>query len=76
LSSGIAKNRISHSANKQWLQFDSSIKEIEDLLHTDYHVFEHEKTGLMDVACEKYDLMLKERRKVTNNIKISCSFEN
>jgi tripeptidyl-peptidase I len=76
LGSGIAKNRISQSANKQWIQFDGSIKELEDLLHTDYHVFEHEKTGLMDVACEKYDLMLKEGEKVTNNVKIPSSFED
>jgi tripeptidyl-peptidase-1 len=50
---GIADDRISRSANEQWIQFDSTISELEDLLHTEYHVFEHERTGLQDVACEK-----------------------
>jgi tripeptidyl-peptidase-1 len=50
---GISSDRISQSANKQWIQFDSTIPELEDILQTEYHVFEHEKSGLQDVACEK-----------------------
>lgn len=52
-NAGIAKDRISQSANKQWIQFDGNVKELEDLLHTEYHVFEHKRTGLQDIACEK-----------------------
>jgi tripeptidyl-peptidase I len=52
-NAGIASDRISQSANKQWIQFDGTIKELEGLLHTEYHVFEHERTGLQDVATEK-----------------------
>lgn len=57
-ASGIAVDRISQSANKQWIQFDGSVKELEALLHTEYYVFEHEMTGLQDVACDKYVILL------------------
>jgi tripeptidyl-peptidase-1 len=53
LSAGIAEDRISQSANKQWMQFDGKIHELEGLLYTDYHVFENKKTNLESVACEK-----------------------
>ena len=53
-ASGIAVDRISQSANKQWIQFDGNVKELEALLHTEYYVFEHERTGQQDVACDKY----------------------
>jgi tripeptidyl-peptidase-1 len=50
---GIASARVSQSANQQWIQFDGTIQELENLLHTEYHVYEHKRTGLQDVACEK-----------------------
>jgi tripeptidyl-peptidase-1 len=50
---GIASDRISQSANKQWIQFNGTVQELGALLHTEYHVYEHEKTGLQDVACEQ-----------------------
>lgn len=51
---GISNDRISQSANKQWIRFDGTVKELEALFHTKYHVYEHKKTALQDVACEKY----------------------
>ncbi len=39
VSTGIEKDRVSHSANKQWIQFDASAKEAEALLLTEYHIF-------------------------------------
>ncbi len=55
-SSGIAVDRISQSANKQWIQFDASVAEAEALLFTEYHIFEHGATGTRDVAAEHYHI--------------------
>lgn len=51
---GIAKERISQSVNKQWIQFDAKVAEIEQLLKTKYFHFEHEPTGTLHVACDEY----------------------
>ncbi|OAA66529.1 alkaline serine protease [Niveomyces insectorum RCEF 264] len=54
--SGIDIDRISQSANKQWIQFDATAAEAETLLMTDYYVFEHDATGTRDVAADHYHL--------------------
>ena len=51
-SAGIEANRISQSVNKQWLQFDANVDEVEDLLHAEYHQYEHQGTGKINVACD------------------------
>ncbi|KAI0876507.1 peptidase S8/S53 domain-containing protein [Hypoxylon argillaceum] len=51
---GVASHAISQSANKQWIQFDAPVEQVEDLLATDYHVWEHKMTGTKDIGCEKY----------------------
>ncbi|KAJ5112796.1 hypothetical protein N7532_000841 [Penicillium argentinense] len=53
-SSGIASNRISHSTNKQWIQFDADAEELEKLLNTEYYVYSHSETGRPHVACREY----------------------
>ncbi|KAK3936734.1 alkaline serine protease [Diplogelasinospora grovesii] len=53
-SAGIAKERVSQSANKQWIQFDADAAEVEDLLLADFYVFEHLSTGTKNVACDEY----------------------
>lgn len=53
---GIAKERISHSANKQWIQFDAKVEEAERLLKTKYYHYEHEATRNIHVACDEYFL--------------------
>lgn len=53
---GIAAHRISQSANKQWIQFDASIDEAEELLKTKYHVYEHKVSGKTHVACDHYSV--------------------
>lgn len=55
-SAGIDPDRISQSVNKQWLQFESTVMELEELLDTEYHVYLHEPTGKHNVACDKYHL--------------------
>ena len=53
---GIAAQRISHSTNKQWIQFDAKVHEAEVLLKTKYNQYEHEATGSLHVACDEYHL--------------------
>ena len=53
-SSGIANDRIAQSTNKQWLQFDASVHELENLLHTQYHLYAHGPSGAKDIACDAY----------------------
>lgn len=52
-SAGIASNRISQSANKQWIQFDSDAEEMESLLHTEYYIYSQSDTGRSHVACQE-----------------------
>lgn len=53
-SSGISRERISQSMNKQWLQFDAEAEEMEKLLLTEFHAYEHVPSGSINVACEQY----------------------
>ncbi|KAJ5175794.1 Tripeptidyl-peptidase sed1 [Penicillium canariense] len=53
-SSGIAVDRVSHSANKQWLQFDASADELEQLLRAEYYLYSHADTGRSHIACREY----------------------
>ncbi|KGO73973.1 Peptidase S8/S53, subtilisin/kexin/sedolisin [Penicillium italicum] len=55
-SAGIAKDRITQSINKQWIQFDADAEELESLLHAKYYVYSHAETGRSHVACREYYL--------------------
>lgn len=52
-SAGIARNRITQSVNKQWIQLDANAGELEELLHTKYYVYLHAETGRSHVACRE-----------------------
>lgn len=52
-SSGISIDRVSQSANKQWLKFDASAEELEKLLHAEYYLYDHADTGRSHVACRE-----------------------
>ncbi|KAI1374799.1 subtilisin-like protein [Hypoxylon crocopeplum] len=54
VEAGIPSHNISQSSNKQWVQFDAPVSQVEDLLMTDYHVWEHVDTGVKNVACDEY----------------------
>lgn len=54
VTSGISAERISQSANKQWIQFDAKAYEMEDLMLADFYVFEHITTGTKNVAVDEY----------------------
>ncbi|KYG49907.1 hypothetical protein M433DRAFT_58202 [Acidomyces richmondensis BFW] len=55
VSSGIDSNRIKQSQGLNWLDFEATVDEAEQLLDTKYHVYEHE-TGQPHVACEEYSI--------------------
>lgn len=50
-SAGI--EHFTQSVNKQWLQVDLRVEELEDLLHTKYHEWEHTGSGDVHVACDE-----------------------
>jgi len=52
VGSGIALPRIVHTDNKAWLAFDATAYEMESLLHTEYHDFEHKSSGRIATACD------------------------
>ncbi|KAI1488921.1 peptidase S8/S53 domain-containing protein [Biscogniauxia mediterranea] len=54
VKAGIPSHAISQSTNKQWIQFDAPVSQVEDLLMADYHVWEHRDTGVQNIACEEY----------------------
>ncbi|KAI1389168.1 putative alkaline serine protease AorO [Hypoxylon trugodes] len=54
VEAGIPSKNISQSINKQWVQFDAPVKHVEDLLMTDYHVWEHVDIGVKNIACDEY----------------------
>lgn len=56
VESGIRGDRISQSANKAWLQFDASVEEMEQLLQTKYHFYEHVNGGRKHIGCEDYKI--------------------
>ena len=50
-SAGIAKRRVSQSFNKQWIQFDAKVQEVESLLKTQYYLWEDGIAGNANVGC-------------------------
>jgi tripeptidyl-peptidase I len=51
-SSGIASQRLSLTGGKGWMSFDATAHEVERLLNTEYHIYEHVETGHKTSACE------------------------
>lgn len=54
-SAGISEDRIKQSQSLNFLQFEATVDEAEDLLKTKYHVYEHE-SGQPHVACDEYSV--------------------
>lgn len=55
IDSGIAADRIGQSANKQWIQFDATVTEAENLLFAEFYVWEH-SSGSSDISAEEYHI--------------------
>ncbi|KAL7907816.1 putative Tripeptidyl-peptidase sed1 [Trichoderma velutinum] len=54
VSAGFADEAISLSANKQWIRFDSSAENAENLLFADFFEYEHLASGSKSIAVEEY----------------------
>ena len=56
VSSGIDESRIKASRGKNWLDFDASITEMEDLLKNEYKIYSHKFSRQDHIACEEYSV--------------------
>jgi tripeptidyl-peptidase-1 len=54
VNSGIPEDTISLSTNKGWLQFDASAQDVEQLLGTKYHYYEHFDSDRKHIGCDEY----------------------
>ena len=63
-SAGISSESIGQSVNKQWIQFDVHVEDAERLLKTKYHLWEHERSGTTNVACDEYSVPDEVRRHI------------
>lgn len=52
---GIDRGRVSQSTNKQWMQFDATVSEVEGLIDAEFHHFEH-TSGRTSIACDQYSV--------------------
>ncbi|KAK8110251.1 Pro-kumamolisin [Apiospora kogelbergensis] len=53
--SGIDPSRIAVSASKSWITVNATVSEVESLIKTNYHVYEH-TSGHLHVASDTYSL--------------------
>ncbi|PSS03203.1 Pro-kumamolisin [Coniella lustricola] len=54
-SEGIHPSRVKLSVTKNWITFNATVREMEQMLKTEYHVYKHEtQNNTHHVACEKY----------------------
>ncbi|KUI69579.1 Tripeptidyl-peptidase sed1 [Cytospora mali] len=53
VSSGISRDRIGQSVNKQWIQLDASTEEAEGILFAEYYIWECDD-GSHDLATDSY----------------------
>ncbi|KAF7527340.1 hypothetical protein G7054_g10491 [Neopestalotiopsis clavispora] len=51
---GIDSDRVTLSRGRHWLEFKATVQEVERLLKTEYHVYQHGQHGNLHVACDKY----------------------
>lgn len=54
--SGISSDRIRIAKGQNWVRFNATINEAEDLLHTEYKVYNHPKTGKPILGCDHYSI--------------------
>ncbi|KAE8445545.1 hypothetical protein EG329_013309 [Mollisiaceae sp. DMI_Dod_QoI] len=57
-SSGIDTGRHQVSPGQGYLKFDATIEELESLLSTEYHVYEHSETEALHIGCDEYHVPL------------------
>ncbi|EIM82805.1 uncharacterized protein STEHIDRAFT_149190 [Stereum hirsutum FP-91666 SS1] len=52
---GIERQRVKVSGNGGWVEVKASVEEVESLLKTEYHAYEH-PSGAKQIGCESYSL--------------------
>lgn len=55
-NSGIGLDRHSVSADYGWLKFNATVQELESLLLTEYHVYQHHETREEHIGCNEYHI--------------------
>ncbi|KAH6642332.1 peptidase S8/S53 domain-containing protein [Boeremia exigua] len=55
-SSGVDLKRIKHSIGRNWVEFSATVEELEALLNTEYHYYQHKASGGFRIACDQYGL--------------------
>jgi tripeptidyl-peptidase-1 len=63
-AAGISVTRVSMVTSSGWLTFNATASEMEGLLNTEYHVYEHVETGLLQIASDTYSVPAVVRRYV------------
>ena len=54
LKSSLTKaQNVTLAPNKQWLQFDATVSELEKLLYTEYYEYEHTESGKSVLGCDE-----------------------
>ncbi|KAH6645842.1 protease s8 tripeptidyl peptidase [Truncatella angustata] len=53
---GIDLRRVTLSKGRHWLEFKATVHEVERLLKTEYHLYEHNQRGNYHIACDKYHI--------------------
>jgi tripeptidyl-peptidase-1 len=53
-ASGIDTDRHEVSPGRGWLKFEATVEELESLLSTKYHVYEHADTEALHIGCDEY----------------------
>lgn len=51
---GIDASRVTLSKGRHWLEFKATVHELEQLLKTEYHIYQHNQHGNHHIACDKY----------------------
>ncbi|KIH89246.1 protease s8 tripeptidyl peptidase [Sporothrix brasiliensis 5110] len=51
---GLLRDAIALSRGRNWVQFNASVSQLESLLKTEYHVYQHANHGGHHVACDQY----------------------
>ena len=55
-SAGIPETRVKQGQSLGFVEFEATVDEAENLLNTEYNVYQHTETGQPHVACEEYSI--------------------
>ncbi|KAF7984762.1 hypothetical protein HWV62_11730 [Athelia sp. TMB] len=55
-AAGISKERLRLTHNQAWVEVNATTAEVEELLHTEYHLYVHAETGAEQIGCHSYSV--------------------